>query len=179
VISYARGDVDKAVVFLQNALKQDMALNMKFFMTSRVFLPLLSEGGYSPQKFYDALRSGYADAYKLMIMIEFSRDRFSEVAAMAKTGAGFSGTDDDHAFFAYFLGLAALRAGQLSAAGIAFEECLKADSEHPEALAAMGVVLTQAGRQDLASGFMARAQLAKAKRGTGLPKPQDFKMRVF
>jgi tetratricopeptide (TPR) repeat protein len=179
VLAFASGDLDKTVSLLGSAVQQDINLNMRFLLTSRVFLPLISEGGYSPQKFYDALRSGYSDAYKMLILIEFPRERFSDVAQHAQLGMGFASNDADRAFFLYFAGVAAMKMGDLATAGRVLEECLRIDPEHPEALASMGVLLNQAGRKELASGFIARAQLAKTKRGPGVPNLQDFKLRVF
>lgn len=179
VLAYSQGQTGRAREFLQTAVQLNPELSVKFLLTSRIFAPLMSDSNYSPQRFLENLYAGYADAYKMLVMTEFSGQEFGKASESAQSGLKMAPTAADRSFFLYFIGASALKAGALSTAVKAFEECLKLDAEHPEALAGMALVLKSVGQQDIAAAFVERARTARPKRESALPRPDEFRIRVF
>ena len=179
VLTWSRGDSDKASSYLQTAVDLNPELSIKFFVTSRIFLPLVVEAGYSPPMFQERLFAGYAEAYKILVMIEYSGHKYAQALAYARAGIRYSHDAKDQAYFYYYIGASALRMNVFPVAVKAFEETIKLYPEHPEALASMGLLLKTMGQETAAAEVLQQAKVAAEKNGSALPKSDDFKVGVF
>ncbi|NTV29657.1 MAG: hypothetical protein HGA80_06215 [Candidatus Omnitrophica bacterium] len=127
----------------------------------------------------ERLYAGYVDAYKILVMIGYSHQQWGQVEALSQTALRIPANEADRAFFFYFFGAAALHSGDTTVAARAFEECLKLDSEHVEALAGTCAILKAAGREDVAQPFVDRLNAERDKKDSSLPGPGTFRVKVF
>lgn len=179
VLSFSRGEHEQAKVFLQKAVVAKPELSMGFLLTSRIFIPLLHEGGYTPQKLLERLYSGYADAYKILVLIAFSGQNYDRALSYSQDGFKMSAFEKDQVFFLYYVGVSAYKQGNLPLASKAWEECLRLDKDHPEALIGMASILNMTGKKDVARVLMDRSNILQKKQSGGLSRSEDFKVKVF
>lgn len=178
LLSYRNGDMANATSLLERAAFMDPELSLKFILTSRIFLPLTSEGGYNTARFHENIRKARVDCFHLLAHVYLAAAQFDKVIVISQKALE-TAKQDETANFYYYWATALMKKGEWMQAGQVFEKCLTLMPDHPEALAGLGIVMQQINQPILSASYMGRAQAAHSERGTALPDFQKLQLRVF
>jgi len=177
LILFRAGRYDAAASLLENAVTKNPAVTMRVLYGSPAYRQIMASDTQFDYAVDKALRSGYREAYELLVL---SYERMGQHPQMLQTAvrAAQAGLDNDGRF-SYYAGKAAYLVQDHPGAVTFLRESIRKDENNADAYRVLGLSFQATGSEDLAGQAFRQESVRRLRAEGELHQGEGIVPRIF
>ena len=167
----------EAVTYFKKAKETDLEYNLDYLLSSRIFIPILSESPPTVPQLKMSLQKSYQDCYFLSIMAYDHLENYHQM--LYEAGMAIHYVTGEHDVFLFYAGLAAYKAKDYARAIFFLTQSTRLNPKNSQTFFYIAQSAKALGQEEVYKNVLASSQILSSQTSSSLPDEDSFYLKLY